>query len=124
MEIDLETLTERNCGNCYHRNEKYKILGCKLHNKQTKLENCCSSHVFDLEQEEKQEREEEGLDYPISGEMCECGKPMYDLGQRKISLGNDDGYDYYDFLCTDEGCDKKLIIKVCQHCEHEMRWYE
>jgi len=43
---DLKQMKERNCGNCYHRNEKYKILGCKVHNKQVSKEHCCPIHVF------------------------------------------------------------------------------
>lgn len=43
----LTEMKERNCGNCQYRNEKYKILGCKLQNKQTKQDYCCILHSFE-----------------------------------------------------------------------------
>lgn len=50
---DLENLKERNCSNCYYRNEKYKILACRLHNRQVKPDFCCQLHWFGIEEEAK-----------------------------------------------------------------------
>lgn len=47
--IELERLRERNCANCYHLNSKYKILGCKIHNRQITKDYCCVLHFFQLE---------------------------------------------------------------------------
>lgn len=147
----LEDVKERNCENCDFRNEKYKILGCRLHNRQTRAGNCCSCHQFENEYKchkrsfkycEKCEvpislkvlkelpsqicpdclgyfEEGNDLEYPVSNETCKCGKKMYEL-----SVKDADGYDIYEYLCTDPECDKKLIIQKCQHCEHESRWWE
>lgn len=43
---DLENMRERNCENCRYSNTKYKILTCKLLNKQTTKEYCCVLHFF------------------------------------------------------------------------------
>lgn len=44
---DLEKMKERNCSNCYNRNEKHKILACKIHNKQVSPKYCCPLHTFE-----------------------------------------------------------------------------
>jgi len=122
--IDLDELKERNCGNCRHRNDKYKILGCSLLNKQTKKEKCCSLHLSDEENQgtdNKHSENEDLLDYPISDEKCKCGKPMYELPKRDDFFEDDEEYAY---LCTDEDCNKKLIITVCKTCEHATTYWE
>ena len=43
---DLEKMEERYCSNCHFQNDKYKILACKLHNKQVKFNHCCPLHHF------------------------------------------------------------------------------
>jgi hypothetical protein len=44
---------------------------------------------------------------------------MHELKERE-----EGEYGIYEYLCTDPECDKKLIVQVCRHCEHEMRWWE
>jgi len=53
MIIDLENLRERNCSNCFWKNTKYKILTCKIHNRQINPNHCCQAHCFDDEVKEK-----------------------------------------------------------------------
>ena len=122
----LEKMKSRNCGNCHHRNERYKILGCDLHNKQVKKEFCCSSHSFpitdEIAQKEMLEKENQLYD---SSEICKyCKKPMKLTKNGKRGLFDDDNTWIYE--CHNEECEKqpKLIIDVCEECEDESRYWE
>lgn len=52
-------------------------------------------------------------------EKCKCGKNM-----RSYREYQEDGFSYYEHVCQDESCDKKIIYQVCDNCEHETSWWE
>jgi len=110
----INKLKERNCGNCLHRNEKYKILGCDLRNKQVKKHNSCSSHQFDRGAAGKVDERDIK---PTSSEICKCGKGMNFLKQR---TGDDE--EIFAYRCIDEDCGNIREIHVCETCEHESKW--